>query len=145
MSNVFAFCGRIGRNSELKNLSNGSVLNFAVANDVGFGDKKTTMWIDCDLWGKRGENLAQWLVKGQQVFVSGELSTRTYQAKDGSGEKTALSLNVQSLDMVGKKDAQPAPAPAQQYTPPPPPPQQYNGAAYQAAQNGNTYDEDIPF
>ena len=139
MSNVFSFTGSLGRNAELKNVNGQDLLSFAVANTVGFGDKKTTMWIDCSMWGQRGAKAAPYLLKGQSVFVSGELTTREYQAKDGSGTKTALALNVTVLDLVGgkKQDApQPTPVPA---------PVQHSGAAYQAAQNGNYYGDDIPF
>ena len=103
MSNVFSFTGSLGRDGELKNVNGQSLVNFAVANSIGFGDKKTTLWIDCSLWGKRADTVAQYLTKGQSVFVSGELTTREYQAKDGSGTKTALSLNITTLDLVGKK------------------------------------------
>lgn len=140
MSNVFSFTGALGRDSELRQAGGSTVLNFAVANSVGFGDKKVTMWIDCGLWGKRGETLAQFMKKGQSVFVSGELTTREYQAKDGSGTKTALSLNVNTIDLVGKKaeGQQPAPAPVSTYTPP--------AAAYQAHREAvDAHDDDIPF
>ena len=141
MSNVFSFTGALGRDSELRQAGGSAVLNFAVANSVGFGDKKITMWIDCGLWGKRGETLAQFLKKGQSVFVSGELTTREYQAKDGSGTKTALSLNVNTIDLVGKKDGgspQPQPAAVSTYTPP--------AQAYQAHREAvEAHDEDIPF
>lgn len=152
MSNVFSFTGALGRDAELKNVSGQSLLNFAVANSIGFGDKKVTMWIDCSLWGKRGESVAQYLKKGQSVFVSGELSTREYQAKDGSGMKTALSLNVNTIDLVGKRDApaqQAQPAPVQTYAPHP---QQnpYDAhrqavAQHNAQQSPPPYDSDIPF
>ena len=56
------------------------------------------------MWGKRGEALKSSLVKGQQVILVGELSTREYE-KDGIN-KTSLSLNVSSLDFgSAPKDA----------------------------------------
>ena len=56
------------------------------------------------MWGKRGEALNSSLVKGQQVILVGELSTREYE-KDGMN-KTSLSLNVSSLDFgSAPKDA----------------------------------------
>ena len=62
-----------------------SVLNFTVANNIGFGDRQQTLWIRVALWGKRAEGqLQNYLKKGQQVFVSGELTQREYQANDGS-------------------------------------------------------------
>ena len=167
MSNVFSCAGSLGRDAELKTVGAGSVLNFAVANSIGFGDKKVTLWLDCALWGKRGESVAQYLKKGQSVFVSGELTTREYQAKDGT-LKTVLALNVNVVDLLGgKKDGQsqqynqapapvasyaPAPAPVASYAPAPAP--QYQNAHQQhaqavqqhnQAQPAPVYNDDIPF
>ena len=87
--------GRLPRYSVLKPVGDNMVSNFSIASDVGFGDRKTTLWIECAIWGKRGEALNKSLLKGQQVILVGELSTREYD-KDGQ-TKTSLSLHVQSL------------------------------------------------
>ncbi|MDP3905138.1 MAG: single-stranded DNA-binding protein, partial [Methylococcaceae bacterium] len=79
------------------------VLNVRVANNVGFGDKQQTLWIRVAVWGKRAEGqLANYLKKGQQVFVSGELSQSEYRANDGT-TRTSLELNANILDLVGKR------------------------------------------
>lgn len=147
MSNVFSFTGALGRDAELKHLQNGQlVLTAAVANSVGFSDKKTTLWVRVNLWGQRGEKLVQYLKKGQAVFVSGELTLNEYTGNDGV-KKTNLELNATAIDLIGAKRES---SPPQQYAPPPQqgyqtPPPQHSGAAYQAAQNGNAYDDYIPF
>ena len=93
--NTCTFEGRLPRDAVLKPVGDNMVSNFSIASDVGFGDRKTTLWIECAIWGKRGEALNKSLLKGQQVILVGELSTREYD-KDGQ-TKTSLSLNVQSL------------------------------------------------
>ncbi len=93
--NTCTFEGRLPRDAVLKPVGENMVCNFSIASDVGFGDRKTTLWIECAIWGKRGEALNKSLLKGQQVILVGELSTREYD-KDGQ-TKTSLSLNVQSL------------------------------------------------
>jgi len=93
--NNCVFDGRLARDAELKDLGENKVCNFSIGSNVGFGDKQKTIWLDCSIWGRRGESLNDSLKKGQQVFISGELSTREYE-KDGQA-RTALSLNVQSL------------------------------------------------
>ncbi|MCK5191539.1 MAG: single-stranded DNA-binding protein [Methylococcales bacterium] len=107
MSNVFSFTGTVGRDAEVRVTPSGqSVLNFTVANNIGFGDRQQTLWIRVALWGKRAEgSLQNYLKKGQQVFVSGELSQREYQANDGS-TKTSLELNANIVDLVGKRNDQ---------------------------------------
>lgn len=93
--NTCTFEGRLPRDAVLKPVGDNMVSNFSIASDVGFGDRKTTLWVECAIWGKRGEALNKSLLKGQQVILVGELSTREYD-KDGQ-TKTSLSLNVQSL------------------------------------------------
>lgn len=146
MSNVFSFTGTVGRDAEVRPMPSGqSVLNVTVANNIGFGDKQQTMWVRVALWGKRAEgSLVQYLKKGQQVFVSGELSLREYQANDGT-TKSSLELNANIIDLVGKRNDQAGQgmptAPQQHY-------QAAGGAAPSYAQPDNfaaTFDDDIPF
>ncbi len=105
--------------------SGGAVLTVNVANNQGFGDKQTTMFIRVALFGKRAEgNLKDYLLKGQQVNISGELRTNEYQAKDGT-TKTSMELNANIIDLVGGRK---------------------EGAPRQAAPKADVaYDDDIPF
>ena len=116
MSNVFSFTGTIGRDAEVRATPSGqSVLNFTVANNIGFGDRQQTLWIRVALWGRRAEgSLQNYLKKGQQVFVSGDLTQREYQANDGS-TKTSLELNATIVDLVGKRNEQSSPQPQQNF------------------------------
>lgn len=112
MSNVFSFTGTVGRDAEVRTTPSGqSVLNVTVANHIGFGDRQQTLWVRVALWGKRAEGqLQNYLKKGQQVFVSGELSLREYQANDGA-TKTSLELNANIIDLIGKRNESTRPAP----------------------------------
>lgn len=89
--------GRLGADAEFKAVGENDVLNFRVACDHGRGDKKTTTWVRCALWGKRGEKLQEYLVKGQSVVVRGELWTEDYEGK------TSVQLRVDEVELVGPK------------------------------------------
>jgi len=143
MSNVFSFTGTVGRDAEVRYAPSGlAVLNVTVANNIGFGDKQQTLWIRVALFGKRAEGqLQNYLKKGQQVFVSGELTQSEYKANDGT-TKTSLELNANIIDLIGKKNE--ACQPQQNYQ---------SGVREQApvrqgASQDNfdvPYDDDIPF
>lgn len=107
MSNIFSAVCTCTKDAEQRHLQSGSaVLSVNVANNQGFGDKKKTMFIRVTIFGKRAEgNLKEFLTKGQQVFLSGELSISEYEAKDGS-TKTNLELNANVIDLVGKRNDQ---------------------------------------
>lgn len=101
--------GRIGKDAVTRHTQKGdSVTGFNIASDFGYGDSKTTIWVSASLWGKRGESLAQHLVKGAQVTVVGELSTEEYEGK------TQLKLRVAEIALQGgKKDGESTPRPIQ--------------------------------
>lgn len=102
--NVWTFTGRLGADGELRTTQSGErVLGFRVANDVGFGDRRTTQWVECSLWGRRAEALAPHLTKGKQVVVSGELTLREFEKRDGT-RGSGLSVRVNDLDLVGGRD-----------------------------------------
>ena len=101
--NVFSFVGNLGRDCRTGNAGGTAVVNFAVAVKSGFGQNEQTIWVDCALWGRQAESrLPEFLVKGQQVAVSGEMGTREYQ-KDGE-TKTTITCRVNSINLVGKRD-----------------------------------------
>lgn len=127
--NVFSFTGNLGRDSKTNSVGSATVCNFAVAVKSGFGDKEQTLWIDCALWGKQAESkLPQYLTKGAQVAVSGELGTREHEGK------TYLTCRVTSLSLVGGKQEERA-RPAQ--TQP--------SATHQPPAGPDNLDDDIPF
>jgi single-strand DNA-binding protein len=144
MSNVFSFTGTVGADAEVRYAASGmAVLNVRVANNVGFGDKQQTLWIRVALFGKRAEGqLQNYLKKGQQVFVSGELTQSEYKANDGT-TKTSLELNANIIDLIGKRNESGQPQQsAQSYGVREPAP------ARQAPGYDNfdaPYDDDIPF
>ena len=99
--NVWTFTGRLGADGELRTTQSGEkVLGFRVANDVGFGDRKTTQWVDCSIWGRRAESLAPHLTKGKSVVVSGEVTLREYEKRDGT-RGAGLSVRVAEIDFTG--------------------------------------------
>ncbi|HMQ92494.1 MAG TPA: single-stranded DNA-binding protein [Amaricoccus sp.] len=100
--NVFSTLARVVADAELRTVGSQQVANVRLASDTGFGDRKSTLWINGAVWGARAEKLAPMLVKGGQVFVSGELSQREYQAKDG-GKGLSLELRIAELQFAGSK------------------------------------------
>lgn len=95
--------GRIGRDCEIRHTSGGdAIATFALAIDSGYGEKKITTWLNCSMFGKRGEAVAPYIKKGGQVAVSGELTNREYTDKDGN-KRFSLDLRVNDLTLIGNK------------------------------------------
>lgn len=95
------FAGHVGRDAELKSLPSGqTVLEFPLAVNIGSGDKKRTLWVDCKVWGERGEKLFEYVLKGKGLAVSGDIDVRAYTRNDGEIAAVQI-LNVQRLTFIG--------------------------------------------
>lgn len=96
--NVCNFIGRIGKDAVTRFTQSGKpVTGWSIAIDTGLGDNKTTTWIDCALWGERGEKIAGYIHKGDRIGVSGELGTREHEGK------TYVTLNVREVTLLAPK------------------------------------------
>lgn len=93
----------------------------------GNKQEKTT-WHRCILWDKMAEKLAEYLVKGKQVYVEGKIQTRKYTDKNQI-ERYVTEIRVSSVVLLGGGKSESAAHP------------EYAGAG--AASEAN--DDDIPF
>lgn len=111
--NSITITGTLGRDSELKSLPSGTqVLEFSVAVNDGFGDKKKTYWWKCKLFGDRAAKLEQYFLKGTRLLIQGSPELREYEKKDGSKGMSA-EIFVRDFDFFGgKQEATEAPAKA---------------------------------
>ncbi|MDX8383261.1 MAG: single-stranded DNA-binding protein [Ghiorsea sp.] len=102
--NLYAFTGRLTRDCERRVTQGGmTICSFSVAVDFGYGDNKGTNWIRCSLFGKRAEGgLPQYLIKGAQVAISGELRIGEYETREGI-KKTSVDVNISDLTLIGSK------------------------------------------
>jgi len=100
--NKLIISGRLTRDAEVRFIPSGTpVMSFSVANNTGFGDNKKTHYFDCSMFGKRAEGkLKDYMVKGQQVVVEGEISLNQYQKKDGTGG-ASLNVFVNNVELMG--------------------------------------------
>lgn len=90
--------GHIGKDAVIRNTQSGDpVVSFSVGCKVQKGREQSTEWLSCSIWGKRGEALAQYLVKGQSVTVTGALTTREHEGK------TYLECRVAEVALQGGK------------------------------------------
>jgi single-strand DNA-binding protein len=81
--------GHLGKDAETKFTPSGTPrTSFTLATSRRWKDQQTgdwkeeTDWHNVVLW--RSENLANYLLKGKQVYVEGRISNRSYEDKDGN-------------------------------------------------------------
>ncbi len=99
--------GNLGRDPEIRYLPSGqSVANFSIATTETFTDRsgarqERTEWHRIVAWGKLAELCGQYLKKGRQVYIEGRITTRQYDAKDGSGKRSATEIVAQTIQFLG--------------------------------------------
>lgn len=104
--NMVALIGRLTCDAELRYTASGSALcNFSIA--VNRRVKKGEQWLDeaslldITLWGKQGENLNKYLLKGGQVAIQGSLKQDRWE-KDGQ-KFSKVSVHVEDIQLLGGK------------------------------------------
>ena len=87
MINNVTVVGRLTREVDLRYTSNGTAYaSFTLATDRDFKNQngeKETDFINCVMWRKPAENLANYTKKGSLIGVSGRIQTRNYENEQG--------------------------------------------------------------
>lgn len=79
-----------------------AVAKFCLAVDDGYGDKKTTSFINCVAFGKTAENIEMSVGKGCRIGVEGRLKSGSYTKDDGTKVYT-LDVYVDKADFIDWK------------------------------------------
>lgn len=152
--NKVILVGNLGKEPEIRyQPSGGAVANLTVATSEQWRDKSTgenkeiTEWHRVVIFGKLAEVAGEYLRKGSQVYIEGQLRTRKWKAQDGTEKYTTeILVNVGgTLQMLGGKQEGGQgnrPQPNQQQRP-----QQQAGPSTPPANNEPPmdFDDDIPF
>jgi single-strand DNA-binding protein len=127
--NKVMLIGHLGKDPELKYTPGGAaVATFSLATNEAYKDKdgnwqERPEWHRLVVWNKQAETAAEYLKKGQQVYIEGRLQTRTWE-KDGQKHYTT-EIVVQNFQMLGRKSeggtggAPEIPPPSDDLAPPP--------------------------
>lgn len=98
--------GRLGKDAELSYTKGGDpVCNFSIACKAGYGDREKTLWVDCAVWGERGKKLSEYLLKGKEIVVQGDLDVRAWTSDRDQETHANLQLTVRELSLIGGKKA----------------------------------------
>jgi single-strand DNA-binding protein len=98
--------GNLTRDPELRSLPSGmSVCSLRVACNTRRKDNQSGEWVDkpnyfdVTIWGRQGENAAQYLSKGRPVAIDGRLEWREWQDQQGNKRQSVdiIADNVQFL------------------------------------------------
>jgi single-strand DNA-binding protein len=98
--------GNLGRDPEIRTLEGGvTVARFTLATSESYKDKSgqrvdKTEWHNIVLWRGLAEVAEKYLKKGQQVYIEGKITNRSYQDKDGA-QKYFTEIVADNMTMLG--------------------------------------------
>lgn len=103
------FIGRLVDQPELRKAGETSMCNFTIACGWKTQSKEGTEYIRCVSYNKLAEVIAEYMTKGQQMYVSGRQTTRKYDDKEGI-TRYSTEIVVDRMQMLAKpKGEQSAP------------------------------------
>ena len=99
--NNCAFIGRVTRDAEtsLVGAKGTSLTKWSLVNNTGFGQYERTNFFNCQMWGKQGESIKQFLKKGKQIAVVGQLEDTSWDGNDGQRHQQ-WTLTVTSVTLL---------------------------------------------
>jgi single-strand DNA-binding protein len=134
--------GNLGGDPEVRTTGNGtSIATFTVATSESWTDKQSgekqerTEWHRIKAFGRLAEICGEYLKKGRQVYIEGQIRTDKYTDKQGV-EKYSTDIIANEMQMLGGNEGGSRPAqdrPAQRQESP------------KSAPAGGFEDDDLPF
>jgi single-strand DNA-binding protein len=101
---VITVVGNLTDDPELRFTPSGAaVANFTVASTPRSFNRQTSAWEDgdtlfmrCSVWRQPAENVAESLVRGTRVVVTGRLKQRSYETREGE-KRTVVEMEVDEI------------------------------------------------
>ena len=102
MNNI-VIIGNLGQDPELRNLPDGTpVAGFSIASNSR-GKNPVTTWFRVNAFGAQAQPIVDNLKKGSKAAVVGELTQKTFDRNDGSGQGTSLDVRATNVTFLDPK------------------------------------------
>lgn len=98
--NSITIVGNLTKDAQTRAVGDGTVTSFSIAENKRIKGEDKTIFFDCSMWGERGARIAEYLTKGGQVTVVGEL--QPLREKDG---KTYIDVRVNDVSLPRRSSA----------------------------------------
>ena len=105
--NKVILIGNLGQDPELRYTGSGTaVCNMRIATTESYKDRdgnqvENTEWHTVVAWARLAEICGEYLSKGRQVYIEGQLQTRQWEDKDGN---TRYSTEIKAREMLGGRE-----------------------------------------
>lgn len=146
--NKVMLIGNLTRDPELRVTPKGTAIcQFSLAvnrkwRDESGAEKEEVTYVDCEAWGKTGENIAKYVTKGRSLFVEGRLRLDQWEDKNTKEKRSRMKVIVDQCQFLGSREnSGGAPAGGGEFRSPAP----RASAPRAASAPQENLDEDVPF
>lgn len=105
--------GNLTRDPESRTTAGGTtIMSFGVAVNDRRKNAQTGEWedqpnfIDCTMFGRRAEAVAQYLAKGSKVAIEGKLHWSSWEDRDTGAKRSKVEVWVDELEFMSRGDGQ---------------------------------------
>ncbi|MCD6342407.1 MAG: single-stranded DNA-binding protein [Spirochaetaceae bacterium] len=107
--NKVVLVGRLTRDAEQSYTQSGfALLKFSIA--VNRNRKQGDQWIeeasffDVTVWGRQGEAIVNYMTKGKQVAVEGQLRQDRWEDKNDGSKRSKVVIDASNIQLLGSRD-----------------------------------------
>ena len=110
--NKVILIGNVGSNPEIKQFENGIIASVSIATSERWNDKTTgerkehTEWHRVVFNGRLAEVVAQYVKKGDKIYVEGSLRTRKWTDPQTGQDRYSTEIRADSMQMLGGQQQQ---------------------------------------
>ena len=102
--NLVVASGNLTRDPEMRYTNTGKpVTSFAIAINEGSGEKRTTVFMDCEAWEKQAELVAEYCRKGRKVLITGAYSTDEWIDKKTNQKRTKAIIKCRNVEFLDRR------------------------------------------
>lgn len=109
--NKFQVSGNVGKDPEIRQVGDKKVANFSLAATESYKDKQgewqnITDWFNIVVWGRKAEYVENYVKKGSNLYIEGQLKNRSWEDKEGNKRNSIevmLSDFKGEIQFIGKK------------------------------------------
>jgi single-strand DNA-binding protein len=102
--NLVIASGNLTRDPEMRYTNSGkAVVSFSIAVNEGSGEKRTTVYMDCQAWEKQAELIAEYCRKGRKVLVTGSYSTDSWMDKTTNQKRTRTIITCRNIEFLDRR------------------------------------------
>jgi single-strand DNA-binding protein len=103
--NLVSIIGRLGADVELRYTPTGkAVSRLSVAVNERYNQNEKVYWLTVICWNGLAESTSSYLHKGSRVAISGRITTRSFETKDGES-KVVTEIIANSVDFLDPKNS----------------------------------------